>query len=130
MSCNFFIQKFTFESQTASISATTLFTPTSDGDFLIQVTGDIFGHDSGGDTSSLSGTIAWTANDIDYQWQLNIINTYGNASPLNYVWESQQGTFTIHAKAGQAVALTTSWFPVGSPVGSQYYDLYITISGG
>lgn len=130
MSCGFSVQKFSFENQTASLSSTTLFTPTTDGDFFIGIAGDVVGHDSGGDPSSISGAFGWTGNDGTYKSILDIANNYGSSPPFSWPTAYQQTVFPIHAVAGQPITLETTWSPVGTPVGSQYYDLYITVIGG
>lgn len=120
------LQSFSLTNQTASISET-LFTPATDGDFIIGVTGDVVGHDSGGDPANLSNLlIGWTGNDGTYVTPLAITNNYGSSEP----YTSIVYPCVIHAVAGQPVTVSGTWVPVGSPVGSQYYDLYITVLGG
>lgn len=110
-SISFLAGKASFTSQTSGFSATTLFTPSADRDYIFSMYTQMTGPADG---SYAVPVLGWT-------------DAYGSTSnsftSANAGGGIGQSVFTIHAVGGQPVTLSSSVSNIG---GSHSYNYYLT----
>jgi hypothetical protein len=111
--------KESFTGQTAAITNATLFTPTTDGDYLIGVYAQLPLGSCSAEHYVVEPSITWSDND-----------TTGNTYTFSYatgLTASGSTPVTIHATAGNPVTLNVA--DVGDCASKQPYDVFVTIIG-
>ena len=107
--------------QTASIAATTLYTPATAGIYTITYYGKVT---TVATTSSILGAFSVISTDTDS----NVVTTVGNSSSQNSLTTGfVSGTITVYAKAGTAIQYAMGYTSSGAT--AMQYELHMAVSG-
>ena len=107
--------------QSAAISATTLYTPSTAGLYTIQYYGKVT---TAATTSSTLGVFSVISTDIDS----NVLTTVGQSSQQNSLTSGFiSGSITVYAKASTAIQYSLGYASSGAT--AMQYELHIVVSG-
>jgi hypothetical protein len=110
-----------FLNQSGNMATTTLFTPTVDGNYQVEINVEFVGPCCGvGDPTSVSPTLTWSDNTKAYAASPNTFAA--NSAATNY--NSPQ--MNMHVKAGSPVQISTN-VPCSS--GCASYNIFVTVIG-